>query len=140
MDLLLVADIAAFCPWDEDDRAELAEIHKWVSAYARRRRVRDWARVAEVSALAVEAGLGAEEIGPDRWLDFGEHAGLSGGDLEGYSSLRWYPISVTPEQWSNGRHRGYLIQQAGAQRVAAMNPAWCDPSWREDVEGCDVDG
>ena len=78
----------------------------------------------------MEAGLGAEEIGPERWLDFGEHTGLSGGELEGYSSLRWYPIGVSPEHWSNGRHRGDLIRQAGAQRVAAMNPAWCDQSWR----------
>ena len=135
MDLLLVVDVAAFCPWDTDDVAELTEIHKWVNTYPRRRRVRDWARVAEVSALAVEAGLGAEGTSPDQWADFGEHASLSGGDLEGYLSLRWYPISVSPEQWSNGCHRGYLIQQAGARRVAAMNPEWCDPSWREDARG-----
>lgn len=129
MDLLVVVEVAAFCPWDEEDLAELGGIGKWL--LPRRHRVRDWSAVAEASASAVDDGLGDESAGEDAWLEFARAHGLRGPDLTGYASLRYDPIAVSQSQWTNGRHRGWLIQRAGAKRVAVMNPEWCHPSWRE---------
>ena len=127
LDLLVVVAVAEFCPWSDDDLAELAQIRAWM--YPRSQRARDWNLIAETSARAVDAGLGDEDA--DGWLAFGEQAGLRRQDLAGFDSLGHDPLDVTPLQWYNGRHRGWLIQQAGAQRVAVLNPEWCHPSWRD---------
>ena len=133
MDLLVVVEVAAFCPWDEEDLAELGGIGEWLPP--QKRRVRDWCAVAEASASAVDQGLGDESVGEQEWLDSARNFGLRGPNLAGFASLRCYPIAVSPSQWTNGRHRGWLIQRAGARRTAVLNPDWSHPSWREPGGG-----
>lgn len=116
-------------PGDAEDLTELEGIGDWL--LPRRRRVRDWRLVAETSASAVDDGLGDEELDARVCLDYGRSVGLRGADLEGYASLHYDPIMISPSRWTNGRHRGWLIQNSGARRTAVGNPEWRHPSWRQ---------
>lgn len=125
---------AEFCPWRDGEVDELG-----IGAWERpngprlpwRRAQRDWARVADVSLRAVHADLD----GSDRaaWRAFGVRAGLRREDLYSFESLAWDPICVSLDQWTNGRHRAYAMQRAGATQVAVVDPEWM-PDWPVDVE------
>lgn len=125
---LLVGDVANFCPWDEGEVEELG-VDRWLVPGDR---TANWKLIAETSANAATTVF--DEGLLDAWQEYGEQAGLGGSDLDRYLSLYYDPIDVSRKQWGNGRHRGWLIQQSGASRVAILDPAWVDPSWREDQE------
>jgi hypothetical protein len=119
----VIYPVAEFCPWDPD---EVEELHAQNTRYITETSVADWLRVAQVSTSAVETHPGGWEI--DDWHQFGADAGLAGDASDWFDSLYIWPIMVSPDQWTNGRHRALLIERAGATHVAVLDPDWV-PAW-----------
>jgi len=121
----VIYDVAGFCPWETGEITELRRQNRW---YGRRWhwRVWNWRRVAEESVRAVEDHAGDWTL--EDWCAWGERAGLRGASQNAFASLFLHPIMVSPAQWTNGRHRGLLMQRAHATRVAVVDPDWV-PSW-----------
>ena len=64
----------------------------------------------------------------DHWHQFGAGAGLTGDASNWFDSLYIWPIMVSPDQWTNGRHRALLIKRARATHLAVVDSDWV-PAW-----------
>ncbi|WP_218021671.1 hypothetical protein [Nocardia harenae] len=91
----------------------------------------DWRVVAEASAEAVSArpkGWTHRE-----WREHGRQLGLRGYELFAWSELFARPIEIAANgaQWVDGMHRAALMAEAGAERMAVLDPDWM-PDWEPD--------
>src|SRR5450756_321029 len=113
----VICAVSAFCPWEP---GEIDEFDAQNLKYLTPTPVAEWLRVAHVSAEAVTAKPGPWEL--DEWHQFGVDAGLNGDTSNWFDSLYLWPILVSPDQWTNGRHRALLIERAGATHFAMEDP------------------
>jgi hypothetical protein len=109
----VIYPVAQFCPWDP---GEVEELDAQNTRYVTETSVAEWLRVAQVSTKAVGAHPGGWEM--DHWHQFGAGTGLTGDASNRFDSLYIWPIMVSPDQWTNGRHRALLIERAGATHLA----------------------
>lgn len=121
--MFVVYRVSGFCPWEPGEVEELDDHNQH---YVTDTPTGEWLQVARISAGAVTVHSDSWEL--ENWHQFGEDAGLVGDALGWFDSLFLWPIEVRPDQWINGRHRALLIERAGADQVAVLDPKW-QPAW-----------
>jgi hypothetical protein len=119
----VIYPVAEFCPWVP---GEVEELDAQNTRYVTKTSVAEWLEVARVSTEAVGAHPEGWEM--EGWHQFGVNAGLTGDASNWFDSLYIWPIMVSPDQWTNGRHRSLLIERAGATHFAVLDPYWV-PAW-----------
>jgi hypothetical protein len=119
----VIYPIAQLCPWGP---GEVEELDAQNTRYLTETSVAEWLRVAQVSTEAAGAQPGGWEM--DHWHQFGVNAGLTGDASDWFDSLYMWPIGVSPDQWTDGRHRALLIKRSGATHLAVLDPGWA-PAW-----------
>lgn len=119
----VICTVSAFCPWEPGETEELDAQNRH---YRTPTPVSEWLRIAQVSADAVMTKSGPWEF--EEWHQFGVNAGLDGDGSDWFDSLYIWPILVSPELWTNGRHRALLIESSGATHFAMVDPDWV-PDW-----------